>query len=74
MLGMSLGFWASKIPIMSSSVWSSGQPLRGQFDQNPQNMLSHTSCNSYPPRPLSGPSSTMHKWGVVEFPIGRTFG
>jgi len=40
---------------------SSGQPLGSQFDQNPKNMLSHTSSKTYPPGPLNGPPLTMHK-------------
>jgi hypothetical protein len=40
---------------------SSGQPLGSQFDQNPQNMLSHTSSKTYNYGPLNGPPLTMHK-------------
>jgi hypothetical protein len=42
----------------------SGQPLGSQFNQNPQNMLSHTSSKTYPLGPLNGPPLTMHKQGA----------
>jgi len=48
MLGKSLGFLTSQIPTMSSSAQSSEWSLRGQSNQNPLNMLSHTSSSSYP--------------------------
>jgi hypothetical protein len=38
-----------------------GQPSSDQFDQNPQNKLSHASFKTYPCKPLSIPPSTMHK-------------
>jgi hypothetical protein len=61
-----LDFLVSKILMMSSNGQLGGQPLKGQFDQNPLNKLSHTSFNSYPPRPLSDSPSTMHKQRVTK--------
>jgi hypothetical protein len=51
--------------MMSSNKQLDGQPLKGQFDQNPPNPLSHTSSGSYPHKLLNGPFSTMHKQGGV---------
>jgi hypothetical protein len=61
MLEKALGFKASSIPMMSSNKQLDGQPLKGQFDKNPPNPLSHTSFGSYPHKLLSNPFSTMHK-------------
>jgi hypothetical protein len=36
-------------------------PSSDQFDQNPQNKLSHASFRTYPYKPLNSPPSTMHK-------------
>jgi hypothetical protein len=50
----------------SGKPLSNEQPSDGQSNQNPQNKLSHTSFGTYPPRPLSSPPLTMHKWGAIE--------
>jgi hypothetical protein len=59
MLGKTLGFLLSKIWTMSNGQLDK-QPLGGQYNQNPQNKLSHASYGTYP-KPLSGPPSTMHR-------------
>jgi hypothetical protein len=47
----------------SSNGQLSEQLSRGQFDQIPSNLLSHTLSGSYSCKPLNDPPSTMHKWG-----------
>jgi len=71
MLIESLDFWASYIPIIFLNGQFNGQLLKGQFDQNPPNLLFHTSFGSYPRKPLSNPLSTMHKQGAKKMSGGE---
>jgi hypothetical protein len=81
MLGKTFSFLSSKIWKMLSNGQSSrqpsgeppsnGQPSSTQSDQNPWNKLFHTSSWTYPCRPLSGPLSTMHKWGAAKMSGGE---
>jgi hypothetical protein len=43
-----------------------GQLSRGQSNQNPPNLLPHTSSDSYPCKPLSNTPSIMHYHGVAK--------
>jgi hypothetical protein len=56
--------------MMLSNGQFNGQLLKGQFDQNPPNLLIHMSFGSYPCKPLSNPLSTMHKQGVKKMSGG----
>ncbi len=71
MFGKTLDFLSSKISTMSLSRWLGRQPSSGQFYENPQNKLSHTTSNIYPPKPLCNPLSTMHKWRAIKVSSGE---
>jgi hypothetical protein len=55
---------------MSLNQQLKGQLSRGQFDLNPPNLLSHTSFDSYPHKPLNGSLSTMHNQRATKMSEG----